>query len=263
MKFTLRSAVRHGREHKHSLGSSAFTLIELLVVIAIIAILAGLLLPALAKAKSKAVQVNCLSNLKQIGIALRLYVDDHEGYYPYVSVAASELDPADTSGTKINWTKILAPYVEKRETGQEGLVFVCPATEYRNLTQGRIPRSDVSRSYACTGAMLGRAPTTGSLTVSIPRKSTENAESSETALVVEGKIDLSSDPSSKWCQSHIKWKNDARTDFARTDSRATTFVDFRHASFANMNVLYGDLSASTIRWNAAQRTYTEINWDCP
>ena len=71
------------RTARRTLPSRAFTLVELLVVIGIIAVLISVLLPALSKAQTQAQSVACLSNLRQLGNAYRMYVDANKGWLPY------------------------------------------------------------------------------------------------------------------------------------------------------------------------------------
>lgn len=108
---------------------TGFTLIELLVVIAIIAILAAILFPVFARAREKARQSSCLSDMKQLGLAAMSYAQDYDEQLP-LSWYDCDADGAGTNGVDYTWRSAVLPYAKNAQ------IFQCPSKKMGTLFNG-------------------------------------------------------------------------------------------------------------------------------
>jgi prepilin-type N-terminal cleavage/methylation domain-containing protein/prepilin-type processing-associated H-X9-DG protein len=124
-----------------------FTLIELLVVIAIIAILAAILFPVFARAREKARQSSCLSNVKQLTLGLTMYVQDYDERFMPAGYQIPGL-PLGGSGTNVNWWRyLLQPYVKNWQ------IYLCPsATLIADASDSRV---QLTRHYGYNSYIAG------------------------------------------------------------------------------------------------------------
>jgi prepilin-type N-terminal cleavage/methylation domain-containing protein/prepilin-type processing-associated H-X9-DG protein len=154
LKNQRRLGARNLPRPKHPLVYG-FTLIELLVTIAIIAILAGLLLPALASAKHAGLKASCISNLRQVGIAIHAYAQDSDGNIPYGPKAPPFTSPADfypSTGTPTpilslrSGTPAALGLLLKSYLGAQPKVLFCPGADQKIDTAAELAKVGVSQS---------------------------------------------------------------------------------------------------------------------
>ncbi len=247
---------------------SPFTLIELLVVIAIIAILAAMLLPVLSRAKEQARRVECMNNLKQMGVGVALYVDDCEELLPG--------GPAPAHSFTSFWMWWLYPYVTNTQlkdpywsgiqppTGASR-IFVCPSTEQSIRSQpsghglDNAFMSYLRTAYAKNGFINGHMSTGGGWYPEDPAdwryqnnisRLRRVVKPDTTLLVVDTGPESPNDPGAGWAPHLRKWNNPGHYESAPGP--------MRH----NMggNVLFFDSHVEYMKWNLVSPGDTSAQW---
>jgi prepilin-type N-terminal cleavage/methylation domain-containing protein/prepilin-type processing-associated H-X9-DG protein len=233
-----------------------FTLIELLVVIAVIAILAAILFPVFAQARERARLSACVSNMRQIGTALTMYVQDYDETYPYIrfhAPGAANWQAAQKGHYSYVWRNAIAPYLKSID------VLGCPSDPYSRAvpgTPGAVPpkagmnaegwevepgqRMPISYAMnACASTWYPADSKEGES--SPPLRLSQLQRSSETVIIAESR--------EIWPDIHPDWM------WGQCDGL------FTHSAGQVANFIFYDGHAKSKKWLATLYPLTQNNWD--
>jgi prepilin-type N-terminal cleavage/methylation domain-containing protein/prepilin-type processing-associated H-X9-DG protein len=179
--------------------SNGFTLIELLVVIAIIAILAAILFPVFARAREKARQSSCTSNLKQIATGVMMYVQDYDEMFPPerdgIDAIPWYADGTVTWTTYANYQPLVMPYVKNKQ------VFMCPSSNRTNDAER------FAYDYAMNSSLSTGVPPLRLALLTVPAETLMVADSTYEWIDRANRIYARHNSGAvlAYCDGHVKW----------------------------------------------------------
>jgi prepilin-type N-terminal cleavage/methylation domain-containing protein/prepilin-type processing-associated H-X9-DG protein len=239
---------RHGKKesnmHSRFRLKHGFTLIELLVVIAIIAILAAILFPVFARARENARRASCQSNLKQIALGLKQYIQDYDERYPTGGVDSSGNPTAawwyqPTGSTYIGWYDQLQPYVKSLQ------IFKCPSDSSQagsGVTSDLTGLDEYSYSYGFNGNM---------------RSISEAKINNSAALVMLHEKNKQSSPSISLTASYPSAASDWSTGFSASNytNHPIEEITGKGSAIRHLDGMNWAFADGHVKWMKAEKVY--------